>query len=111
MPTRWANSPNDTCTHRIYGLTCEVYDALAERAAGQCEFCGREWSPADRVRPQVDHDHTVSQTAVRGLVCAKCNAHMRRVDSGERPIDEPTQAYLARAWHLTNGAEAGTVHD
>lgn len=98
-----------SCTHRTYGLTCEQWEGLRIRAKDMCEMCGSTY------RIGVDHDHklftgfpaemninTTGWIAVRGLLCPKCNSHMRFVDSGERPVDERTARYLANAWHLTN---------
>lgn len=78
------------CQHRYYWMTCADYDELEARADGCCERCGTPSS-----RPWIDHDHSIGDHAVRGLVCSKCNAHMRRIDSGERPMDELTTQYLS----------------
>lgn len=96
---RERRTTHPTHCHDVYGLSCADYDALLERAAGACELCRRPWSAENRVKPQVDHDHYALDgwTGVRGIVCAKCNAHMRRVDLGERPIDARTKRYLDRA--------------
>lgn len=85
------------CHHwHDYGMTCEDYDVLLLRAGGRCEMCGVQRDPL-----HVDHDHKVAQGAVRGLVCPKCNAHLRRVDSGERVADERTQRFLDNAFWKT----------
>lgn len=98
-----------TCTHRVYGMTCEQFEDLRRRAGDLCEMCGVDYHPL-----VIDHDHTVNtgfppevllttgRDGVRGLICPKCNSHMRFIDNGERPMDERTQRYLDRAWHLTN---------
>lgn len=99
-----------SCQHLIYGMTCTQYEGLRRRAQDLCELCGECWHPL-----VIDHDHRAhtglpeplrrlghGHRGVRGLVCPKCNSHMRFVDSGERPVDERTARYLANAWHLTN---------
>jgi hypothetical protein len=100
-----------SCTHRVYGMTCEQWEGLRRRAGDLCEMCGKgDYHPLG-----VDHDHslftgfpaemgirTTGWVAVRGVICPKCNAHMRMIDAGMRPVDERTARYLANAWHLTN---------
>lgn len=86
------------CQHRIYGMTCEQFDALEARAGGKCEIC-----TTPMAKLNVDHDHDEAWWAVRGLVCPKCNAHMRRVDSGERVAEGATAAYLADPFWRSHG--------
>ena len=85
--------------HRAYGLTCEEFEALLDRADRKCERCGVQPEPIGRIVRIaglfVDHNHTTG--AIRGMLCTRCNAHMRRVDSGERPVDEATARYLSLA--------------
>lgn len=96
------NSPHSKVSKHLchhwheYRMTCEAYDALLIRAGGNCELCG---TPRDLLH--VDHDHGIGYPAVRGLVCPKCNAHLRRVDSGERVADERTQRFLDNAYWKT----------
>lgn len=82
-------------THRMYGMRCDEYELLRLRGKYLCELCGRS-----KDRLVIDHDHDVDEYAVRGVICDKCNAHMRRIDSGERPIDERTGAYIVNPWYL-----------
>lgn len=99
-----------SCTHRVYGMTCEQFEQLRRRAGDLCEMCGSDYHPLS-----IDHDHNAHTgfppgayeyatgwIGVRGLICPKCNSHMRFVDNGTRPVDERTSRYLAQAWHLTN---------
>lgn len=79
-----------TCHHESYRLNCEAYEALLARAEFRCELRG---CVSDRL--WIDHDHCTDE--VRGLVCPKCNAHMRRVDNGERPVDAQTRRYMTGA--------------
>jgi hypothetical protein len=96
VSTYWRDPlPDHSCQHVAYRMTCEQYDALrARRGGGECEICGtvprKLW---------IDHDHTLGFGAVRGLLCQRCNAHLRRVDAGERVADEATASYLANPWH------------
>ncbi len=88
-------APSHSCgTHNFYRLTCEEYAELAARANRRCERCGRG------VRLNIDHDHELGLTAIRGLVCHACNTRLGRVDSGELVLDHFDDAYLERAWHL-----------
>lgn len=82
-----------TCHHCHYSLSCEAFEDLLDAANGRCELCG-----IPNLRPWIDHDHHDFDgwSGVRGLVCAKCNAHLRRVDSGEREATGATTTYLAR---------------
>lgn len=92
-----ADLPPHKCQHVLYRMTCKAYDNLVERAQGACELCGAR---SDRLG--IDHDHSHGWAGVRGLLCPKCNAHIRRVDAGERSITPAVQAYLDGAWHLTH---------
>lgn len=94
---------NKRCTHRAYGMSCDQFDALRLRAAGSCELC---ITPTAKLH--IDHDHDRGWWAVRGLVCPKCNAHMRRVDSGERPMDGPTERYAANPFWQTHSLQRNT---
>jgi hypothetical protein len=79
--------------HLVYGLTCLEYDRLVGARDGECAICGL---PAEL---EIDHDHAIGITAVRGLTCHQCNRRLVGVDMGER---EPTKAeafYLRYAWH------------
>lgn len=84
----------------MYGLSCQEYDRLAERAAGRCEICGLPEGETPRGTLCIDHDQRYGYTAVRGLICDKCNAHMQRVDAGERPSDRAEREYCRRAWFV-----------
>lgn len=90
---RWARdraTPSENhrkcATHKAYRLTCAQYVALLQRSEEHCEICGAK----PRVL-HIDHDRYLGVIAggasVRGLVCARCNAHLRRIDAGERPMD------------------------
>lgn len=83
--------------HVTYHLSCDQFEAMLARAEGRCELRGEVFTRT----PDIDHDHEIGFRGVRGLVCKKCNDHLRRVDSGERPMDDLTRAYLDASWHLS----------
>jgi hypothetical protein len=78
------------CQHRVYRMSCEDYDALEERSGKRCEMCG-----TSERRLEVDHDHSLGWSFVRGLLCSRCNTHLRLVESGVRDADERVAGYLA----------------
>jgi hypothetical protein len=83
-------------THEQYGMTCQDYNDLRADSNGCCNLCGdtHGWM-------NIDHDHELGGGAVRGLLCPRCNAgHMRRIDWGERAIDDRTREYLISPWYL-----------
>lgn len=96
-----------SCTsHKGYGLTCDDYTELRRDHNDRCALCGdtHGWM-------NVDHDHEIAWWAVRGLLCPRCNAgHMRRIDWGERAIDDRTRDYLINPWYLRR-RELCTAHD
>ena len=54
----------------LYGINIEQYNDLFDVQNGKCAICGKHQSELDK-RLYVDHDHETS--AVRGLLCQKCN--------------------------------------
>lgn len=84
------------CSHRRYFLDCADYDALVEHAADCCQICGRAGKETGHGYLVIDHDATLGNWAVRGLLCSSCNLQIEhgRVDSG---------AYLASPWHARYG--------
>lgn len=87
---------HEACSHASYFLSCDEYEKLLARAKGHCERCGvPATSVPGRGKLVVDHDHRVGQRAVRGLICMRCNSHLRHVDSGLFPPDDDTLAYFA----------------
>lgn len=82
-----------------YGLTLEDYRSMHEAQGGKCMVCGEHETAVRRgkILPlSVDHDHSKSgRSAVRGLLCHKCNsgiAHFERVEGWSDKV----LAYLAR---------------
>ncbi len=92
--------PHATCQHKLYGMSCEVFDLLVERSGNCCEFCGTPAASTPTGLLVIDHDHRYAQQTVRGLVCQLCNAHLRRVDAGERPFGSAERRYHSNSWFL-----------
>lgn len=89
-------------THESYGLTCAGYEQLRVDHQDRCGLCGQ----ASRYM-NVDHDHAVAWSAVRGLLCAKCNAGiLRLIDWGRFPVGPRTREYLMNPWYLAIQGEA-----
>ena len=58
---------------RLYGLTAEQYEQMAEAQDWTCAICHGVTETVDNRSPLVvDHDHETNQ--VRALLCALCNA-------------------------------------
>jgi uncharacterized CHY-type Zn-finger protein len=85
-----------SCQHLIYDLTCADFERLLAEAQFACQRCHQ---PNERLG--IDHDHRVSQSKVRGLLCPKCNRHLSFVDAGTKPMDTATTAYLANPFVRT----------
>lgn len=82
--------------HSAYRLTCLEFETMRQARCGECAICDL---PAVL---EIDHDHAIGLTAVRGLVCRPCNNRLAEVDMGERPPTAAESYYLRHAWHLTN---------
>lgn len=83
-----------SCYHVGYSLTCAEYNDLRRLAKGRCKVCTTETA-----RLYIDHDHSIGQWAVRGLVCHRCNQHLRLVDAGQCKASASVARYLSNAWH------------
>lgn len=81
------------CGHNIYGLDCEDYDRLVDRAEGACQICGAKSARTPHGFLVVDHDNKIGQWAVRGLLCQECNSSL---PMGSTP--EWASGYLAAPW-------------
>lgn len=85
-----------TCQHHSYGMSCDEFKNLEDRAAGSCEMCGTN----DR-KLVIDHDHAAGRSAVRGLLCQQCNLSLGRMEAGSRIFSDAAAKYLEAAWHLS----------
>lgn len=89
-----------SCHHWTFSLTCEEFERLRQRAEGRCELCGTEEEKTPRGVLCIDHDTRYDPRAVRGLICDKCNSHLRFVENGSRPIDPRVRQYYRQAFFL-----------
>lgn len=84
---------------RKYGLSPEDYRKLRNRAGGACEMCGVAFEHATGFSPHapradlysIDHCHETG--AVRGLLCAGCNAYLGHFEK----VRSNAERYLAFA--------------
>ncbi|MFI9598916.1 endonuclease domain-containing protein [Streptomyces sp. NPDC052043] len=90
------------CGHRLYGLSCQDYDRLIAHANGACQICGAKPEQTGHGFLVVDHDDTVGQWAVRGLLCQDCNSAL---PMGAKPAWAAD--YLARPWWKLELARLG----
>lgn len=81
------------CGHKIYGLSCQDYDRLIAHARGACQICGTRPEQTGHGFLVVDHDDTVGQWAVRGLLCQDCNSSLPM-----GPTPDWAAGYLAQPW-------------
>lgn len=95
------NRTHASCYHIGYSLSCAEYDDLHRLAKGSCKIC-----KAETPRLYIDHDHAIGSWAVRGLVCHRCNQHLRAVDAGRRAKTPAIARYLANAWHRRQPSSA-----
>lgn len=82
------------CSHRIYQLSCEDYDQLVAEANYCCQLCQVPASETKHGHLVVDHDASLGDWAVRGILCSPCNT-VAAVVGTKRP---EVQAYLADPW-------------
>jgi hypothetical protein len=85
--------PKSPCSHRVYQLDCAEYDRLLAHADGRCQICGVAPEGTKHGHLVVDHDASVGQWAVRGLLCSNCNTALPIGTAPEWAAD-----YLARPW-------------
>ena len=65
---------NRKFTHKKYGISQDIFDAMFESQRGLCAICNLPETKLIRgelVTMSIDHDHNTGK--VRGLLCAKCN--------------------------------------
>lgn len=78
---------------RRYGLTIATWDALFERQGRACAICRVTETPDGRWH--TDHDDTIGMTAVRGILCVRCNIGIGQLDHNRDRL-EAAILYLNR---------------
>ena len=56
---------------RMFGITLEKYQSMAEKQDGKCAICNKEEDCKRNKVLCVDHDHDTGE--IRGLLCNTCN--------------------------------------
>src|SRR5580658_4975383 len=77
-----------------YGLTLSAFRDLLERQGGRCPICLTALSAS---QARVDHNHLTHH--VRGLLCARCNVMVAKVEQGyskDTPSSAPARLWLER---------------
>jgi len=70
-PTKAFASRKKASLKRIYGMTLEDLQRLAETQELKCALCGTQSKLGTNHGLHVDHDHKTGK--VRALICAPCN--------------------------------------
>lgn len=94
---------HETHRHEWYGLTCEIFDQMLAACDYSCQVCGCPSIESSCGKLVIDHDSTVGDWAVRGLLCTRCNVTLR-VD---RPDPDWALSYLTNPWYKRMLAEKG----
>jgi hypothetical protein len=95
--------PKSPCSHRVYQMDCAEYDRLLAHAEGRCQICRAVPQDTKHGFLVVDHDATVGQWAVRGLLCTPCNTNITVSPSFSPEFD----AYMSDPWWRRSLAEQG----
>ena len=74
---------------RAYGITVEDYERMFQEQGGVCKICQHTCKSGKQLA--VDHCHETG--TVRGLLCAKCNTNLGRIEAYLRN-PEPWDTYL-----------------
>jgi hypothetical protein len=94
---------HDRCdTHRHYKLNCAQYEDLLAACSQLCQICGRSAERHARPKLRIDHEWG-GLWAVRGLLCAGCNANLRQDGQGWSVHER----YLATPWWKAQCAKRG----
>ena len=102
----WTLPEHRRCYHwQELRLPCESFERLLQRAAGRCEVCGIRGGDLRKGRLYIDHQHGCGwirdgEHTVRGMVCPRCNSHLRLVDAGRRRATPEQERYLRNSWYL-----------
>ncbi len=84
---------------RAYGITVENYETMLVNQNGVCKICNKPCKSGKSLA--VDHCHETGK--VRGLLCAKCNTNLGRIEAYLRD-PEPWDNYLRGSTILNSAA-------
>lgn len=94
MEYRMSLPEHDTHNHCLYGLDCAQFEALLTACGQCCQGCDSPSGTRGARKLFIDHDHSVGDWAVRGMLCAPCNATLRY----DRSDPEWATPYLNDPW-------------
>jgi hypothetical protein len=92
-----------------YGLTLEKRDALLAAQGNMCAVCGAT-KPGGPKGWHTDHDHAIGNTAVRGILCGRCNTTLGLIGDSLESVQQWSAkaiAYLAAARRRLTDTLAG----
>jgi hypothetical protein len=98
-----------SCRHRFYGLNCRDYEQILTDTQQRCELCGVGPRGNTYGKLFIDHDPSVGQWAVRGLLCHRCNSLIADKPGWGVVLPAGTEGYLANPWFKRKLAEAGAT--
>jgi 23S rRNA G2069 N7-methylase RlmK/C1962 C5-methylase RlmI len=75
------------------GLTLDKFHSILERQDFGCAICGVDVVSVRQKTVHIDHDHETGK--VRGILCAKCNTGLGKLDDGR--LFASAERYLARS--------------
>jgi hypothetical protein len=106
------------CTHyAVHGLTCDEFDQLRSRAAGQCEICRTPERETSGKRLVIDHfeDYRIGLSFIRGLLCDRCNLVVMACVDGRRKWgankmwEQSALAYEMNSWQGLSAAQRSEI--
>ncbi|MFF4417037.1 endonuclease domain-containing protein [Streptosporangium sp. NPDC001559] len=96
---------HETCNHRNYMLSCEVYEQMLKETGQRCEICQLPASENSGGKLFIDHEARRGAWAVRGLICNRCNTILGK--DGEVPRNEAFANYLKNSWYRREFTKRG----
>ena len=97
------------CAHDKYRMTCDEFDQLQDHVGNRCQICGVPGPETPHGALHIDHDASVGEWAVRGLLCSRCNTQL---DSNIHLLDgEIVSRYLGSPWYAARLVGLGIPSD
>jgi len=78
---------------RTYGISIQERDAMLATQGNACGICGSE-TPG-RTDWHTDHDHNIGKSAVRGILCYRCNTTLGQLGDNLDSVRNWTERALA----------------